>query len=252
MIPGSRVISQAASPDENAAGLIQETPDPLRYDGQVLDPDEVSGIVTGMIPTGARVLEVGCGTGSLSKIVADTCGAEVVGVEPDAARAQRAAGRGLKVHVGFLTRELIHEIGSFDVVLFADVLEHLPNPHAMLLLSREALRAGGAVVISVPNVAHWSVRVDILLGRFRYQPLGIMDATHLRWFTAASLRSLMASSGFRVTEYRATAGYGLPDNVGRRPLTWLPANLRTRFLRFASRHWPTLFGSQHVLKAEML
>lgn len=252
MIPGSKVISQAGTPDENAAGLIQGSLDPLRYDGHLLDPDEVSGIVTSMIPTGARVLEVGCGTGSLSQLVRETCRADVVGIEPDPARAQRAAARGLKVHVDLLTRELIREIGSFDVVLFADVLEHLSNPHAMLLLSREALRAGGAVIVSVPNVAHWSVRVDILLGRFRYQPYGIMDATHLRWFTLDTLNALIASSGFKVTSSRATAGITLPDNVYRRPWRWLPPNYRTRLLRFGCGHWPTLFGCQHVLKAEML
>jgi hypothetical protein len=158
----------------------------------------------------------------------------------------------LKVHVGLLSRELIHEIGPFDVVLFADVLEHLPDPHAMLLMSREALRAGGAVIVSVPNVAHWSVRTNLVRGKFQYQPSGIMDATHLRWFTAASVRSLIASSGFKVTGYRAAAGTILGDNVFRRPLVWLPTNFRTRLLRFASKRWPTLFGSQHVLKAEML
>ncbi len=199
-----------------------------------------------------RVLDVGCGSGEISQFVRETCRADVVGVEPDPTRAQRAAGRGLKVHVGLLSRELIHEIGPFDVVLFADVLEHLPDPHAMLLMSREALRAGGAVIVSVPNVAHWSVRTNLVRGKFQYQPSGIMDATHLRWFTAASVRSLIASSGFKVTGYRAAAGTILGDNVFRRPLVWLPTNFRTRLLRFASKRWPTLFGSQHVLKAEML
>jgi methionine biosynthesis protein MetW len=246
-----RDIVHTASPDEAAAGLVEGSLDPLRYGGQVLDPDEVSGIVTSMIPPGARVLEVGCGTGSISEIVRETCRADVMGIEPDAARAHRAAGRGLKVHVGYLSRELIHEIGHFDVVLFADVLEHVPNPHAMLVMSREALRAGGAVIISVPNVAHWSVRANLLRGKFQYRQSGIMDATHLRWFTVATAKSLIVSSGFKVVQYRATAGVEVCENFCR-PLAWLPANLRARLLRFTSRRWPTLFGSQHVLKAEML
>jgi methionine biosynthesis protein MetW len=203
-----------------------------------------------MIPKGARVLEIGCGTGSLSRIVADTCGAEVVGIEPDSQRAERAKTRGLEVHVGYLSSELIHEIGVFDVVLLADVLEHVPNPHAMLSLSRQALKPGGAVIISVPNVAHWSVRANLLRGKFKYESHGIMDATHLRWFTAVSIRSLVASSGFKITEYHATACPDLIDNACRRPLSWLPPNSRRRFLRFASRRWPTVFGVQHVVKAE--
>ena len=195
---------------------------------------------------------MGCGTGVLTRILADKCRAEFVGIEPDPVRAARAIARDLEVRVGYLTQKLIREIGSFDVVLFADVLEHLPNPQSMLLLSRGALKRRGAVIVSVPNVAHWSVRLCLLRGRFQQQEWGIMDATHLRWFTADSIRSLIGSSGFKATEYRATAGQGLPDNDGRAPLRWLPANYRTHFLRVAARHWPTLFGAQHVIKAEMV
>jgi SAM-dependent methyltransferase len=156
------------------------------------------------------------------------------------------------VHVGCLSSELVRITGPFDVVLFADVLEHLPNPQSMLLTAREALRPHGSIIVSVPNVAHWSVRVDLIRGRFQYQPTGIMDATHLRWFSARTAKSLVASAGFKVTTYRATAGLTLPDNIYRRPLRWLPQKNRTDFLRFASRRWPTLFGCQHVLKAEMV
>lgn len=247
------IVAQVLSPDQNAAGFLQDAPDPLRYEGdRPFDADEVTGIVADMIPSGARVLDVGCGSGLLGRMFADKCHAEVVGIEPDPVRAERAMARGLEVHVGYLTPDIIPEIGSFDIVLFADVLEHLPNPQALLLVSRGALKQQGAVIVSVPNVAHWSVRLSLLCGRFQHQEWGIMDATHLRWFTAESIRSLIDSSGFKVVGYRATAGRGLSDNDGRVPLRWLPANYRTRFLRVASRRWPTLFGAQHVLKAEVV
>src|SRR5205823_3522170 len=129
-------------------------------------PDEVTGILASLVSPGERVLDVGCGTGSVSKMLVEKCGAQVVGIEPDRARAARASSRGLKIHVGYLTPEIINTEGYFDVVLFADVLEHIPDPHSMLLAARGALRPGGSVLLSVPNVAHWSVRVDILRGRF--------------------------------------------------------------------------------------
>lgn len=251
-VSGSKIIEQTPSPDDAAAGLIEGPLDPLRYDFHVTDPDEVGGIVVSMIPRGARVLEVGCGTGSLSKIVADVCHAEVVGIEPDWLRAERAKARGLEIYAGYLTPELIHKVSPFDIVLLTDVLEHLPNPLAMLRLCRDALKPAGAVIISVPNVAHWSVRTNILFGKFKYASQGIMDATHLRWFTETSIRSLVLYSGFRVIDYRATAASKGIDNACRRPMSWLPVGARRRFLRFASRRWPTLFGCQHVLKAEMV
>jgi methionine biosynthesis protein MetW len=216
----------------------------------VFDQDEVTGIAARLIPAGARVLDVGCGTGSLTRLLADNCTASFVGVEPDALRAAKAASLGLEIYTGYLTPELIRQIGQFDVVLFADVLEHLSNPYSELLRARDALRPGGSVILSVPNVAHWSVRTDLLRGRFRYQPSGIMDATHLRWFTANGIRGLVTSAGFRVIYYGAAAGTGLEENVSRWPLSWLPRKVQGEFLRKASRHWPTLFGCQHVLKAE--
>jgi methionine biosynthesis protein MetW len=248
----SKTTDNLLSPDQNASGLLATVPDALRYDCErVFDPHEVPGIVAEMIPAGSRVLDVGCGAGVLARMLADKCGAEFVGIEPDPARAARARERSLEVHLGSLTDEIVREIGSFDIVLFADVLEHLPNPQSVLLLSRSALKPRGAVIVSVPNVAHWSVRLSLLRGIFKYRESGIMDATHLRWFTGDSIRSLLTSSGFRVIQYRATASPGLPDNEYRAPLRWLPPNLKARFLEFGSKKWPTLFGAQHVLKAEM-
>lgn len=247
-----RAADLRASPDANAGGFLGAAPDPLRYDGdRPLDPDEVPGIVATMIPSGSRVLDVGCGTGTLACVLSDACSAKFVGVEPDAARAERARSRGVEVHAGYLTPELIGELEPFDIVMFADVLEHLPNPQSMLLLARGALVPGGAVIVSVPNIAHWSVRSCVLRGKFDYQPFGIMDATHLRWFTAKTITSLLESAGFRVVGYRGTAGIGLPDNEARSPLRWLPQRQRHRILRRGSRRWPTLLGTQHVVKAEM-
>ena len=248
----NRAVGCASTPDENASGLLPDAVDPLRYDvDRPLDPDEVPGIVAKMIPIGSRVLDVGCGGGMLTKVLSDACHGEFVGIEPDHARAERAAERGLNILVGLFNREIVRELRPFDIVLLADVLEHLTNPQAMLMTCREVLKPRGAIIISVPNVAHWSVRAELLQGRFRYQPTGIMDATHLRWFTVSSAKSLIASAGFKVVVYRASAGVTAPDNLNRVPLCWLPSVYRTPLLRVASKRWPTLFGLQHVMKAEM-
>ena len=133
-----------------------------------------------IVPSGSRVLDIGCGTGWTAKELIDKKGCEVIGVEPNELRAEVARSNGIQVHAGYLEDLRIEETDLFDVVLFGDVLEHLSNPLSILCDAKKYLRPGGCVVVSVPNVAHWMVRLDLLRGRFNYQQAGIMDATHLR------------------------------------------------------------------------
>ena len=100
--------------------------------------------------------------------------------------------------------------GPFDVVMASDVLEHTPSPAALLTLMRLAVKPTGTILISVPNIAHWSVRLKLLFGNFDYEPVGIMDATHLRWFTAKTITELVESTGLTIIEFRHSSGVDLP------------------------------------------
>jgi methionine biosynthesis protein MetW len=171
--------SMIGSPDRNAAGLTEGLVEALRYDGQSSHPLEVAVILHTLMPGHARVLDVGCGTGSVTIIANRGRGNTVIAVEPDAQRAQIARTRGLDVHDGYLDEDFLSAHEPFDVVVASDVLEHTPNPAKLLELMKRAIKPHGIVLISVPNVAHWSVRLKLLLGRFDYEPTGIMDATHL-------------------------------------------------------------------------
>ena len=234
-------------PDANSTGFLDHAVDPLRYDGQPNDPDEVVGVLSSMIPSGARVLDIGCGTGAVSAQIVSNCKASLVGVEPDARRAQRARDRGIEVRAALLSAEVIAELGAFDVVLFADVLEHLPDPWSLLVLGATALAPEGRIVASVPNVAHWSVRTDLLRGKFVYRDSGIMDATHLRWFTEATIRRLFERANLVVERVRATAGFDLPYYKERFPWSRIPRPKRNRIIRHAVRRWPRLFACQWVV-----
>jgi methionine biosynthesis protein MetW len=222
---------------------------PLRYDGHVDEPQEVVRMLADLVPIGSRVLDVGCGTGSMSRIIADTRDAKIIGIEPNSHRAAAARARGLEVHEEPFNPAIVQRLESFDVVVFADVLEHVADPGAFLRWANRVLLPGGRVIASIPNVAHWSVRLDLLRGRFNYQPLGIRDATHLRWFTAATARSLFESNGLRVVSLRHTAGVNLPDYENRRPWRWMSRNRRDPIIRALARSFPLLFGCQHIIHA---
>ena len=109
-----------SSPDDSAAGLTGQV-DPLRYDGHSAHPLEVAGMLHGLMPAHARVLDVGCGTGSVTVIANRGRDIRVVAIEPDAKRAEVARSRGLAVHVGYLDEAFLSGHGLFDVAMASDV-----------------------------------------------------------------------------------------------------------------------------------
>jgi SAM-dependent methyltransferase len=129
----------------------------------------------------------------------------VTGIELDAEEAELAREHAERVVVadldGYDPGEL-QDIEGFDVITFGDVLEHLRDPEAVLRSFARLLHRDGYVVVSLPNVAHVDVRLSLLRGRFEYGPWGLLDRTHLRFFTLSSLRQLLRSAGLVIVETR--------------------------------------------------
>lgn len=155
------------------------------------------------VPEGAKVLELGCSSGFIGSLLIRDKGCEVTGVEIDPAAAAEARRRGLKVFEGSLDdpafRALITE--HYDVVIAADVLEHLADPAPALQACKEWLKPGGHAIIAVPNVATWSMRAQLFFrGDFEYQETGLLDRTHLRFFTYDTLHTFVREQGWHIEE----------------------------------------------------
>jgi len=238
-------------PDAHASGFLEAPPDALRYEHSSRDPDDVGLKLAGLIAPHSRILDVGCGTGSITELLRHETLGSIIGIEPDAERAQRAAARGLDVYQGLLSTDFLRQHGPFDYIVFADVLEHLPIPAEIVMLAKGGLREGGSLVVSLPNVAHWFVRTDLLCGRFNYQDCGIMDATHLRWFTRRTAQEFFERLGFQITAFEYTLNLDLPDYGRRRPWRWMQPRWRRRLVGRLAKAWPGLFGCQHVLRATL-
>jgi SAM-dependent methyltransferase len=156
-------------------------------------------VVEAARPAGRRVLDVGCAAGAMGAAMLAAGATEVVGIEVVADAAARARGRLTAVYQLDLDRlpELPYPDGYFDVITFADVLEHLREPAAVLRHLRRWLADAGRIVCSIPNVRHESVLLPLLVeGRFDYVDAGILDRTHLRFFTVDGVVKLLASAGF--------------------------------------------------------
>lgn len=162
-------------------------------------PDHRWTLMLAQIPEGSRVLELGCGRGYAAVAMAGK-GCTVVGIELDVEAAAEARARCQRVLVGDLA-ELLESPeladGSFDVIVAADVLEHLVDPVLALRRCRRLLADGGFVLASIPNATHASVILTLCDGRFPWEDEGLFDRTHLHQFGEDSALGLFARAGYR-------------------------------------------------------
>ena len=195
---------------------------------------------------GKRALDVGCARGHLLNELAKR-GWKCLGVDTDASDVAACIARGLVAVKLEAASDPLTRLGYFDLVVLADVLEHMPDPLRVLREVHSILNPGATVVLSVPNVAHISVRLQLLFGRFRYTTRGILDRTHLRFFTRRTVLELLADSEFHVRQMTSSAA---PIE-----LVW-PALMRSRLGRLLialNERLPALwsggFGYQYILVA---
>lgn len=159
--------------------------------------------VARLVGKNKTILEVGCGPGSQSKVFKEQLAGDVVGIEIDPARAEKARNYCRDVHVANLDSD---DLGcflkdeKFDVVVCADVLEHLRNPESLLVRLKDFLKPDGYLVASIPNVTHASIVYEMVHGRFEYQTQGLLDSTHIKLFSCASALSIFEGAGYWVAD----------------------------------------------------
>lgn len=166
----------------------------------------------------ATVIEVGCNAGALAKAYkAANPSAHYIGIEMDPASADRArthCDQVLTCDVEALPAEFFAQHATVSCWVFGDVLEHLKDPWQILSQIRRVLPPSGSVVACIPNAQHWSVQLRLATGSFRYEDGGLLDRTHLRWFTRTTISELFASTGYRVSE-----------GISRTPQAQIPAKV---------------------------
>jgi SAM-dependent methyltransferase len=188
-------------------------------------------------PSG-RALDCGCGAGDNARILS-VRGWEVDGITISADEQSKASQVCKTVHIADLESGIPPEIsGGYDLVIFSHVLEHLCNPSRVLIEVRRLLAPGGSVAVALPNVVSWRYRLWFLLGRFEYEEGGVMDTTHVRFYTFASGRRLLESNGFLISMATVEGIFPLARKLR------LPSRIIDLLDRFVSSYWPGLFGWQ--------
>ncbi len=187
-------LERLLTDDQAAAGRLDAVVDGLAH--CFIDYyGEERADVERFIDEGVRdVLEIGCGGGATARFLSERRGIRVVGVELNPAVAERASRWLERVIVGDIAEVELPD-ATFDLVLALELVEHLPEPEAVLRKLARAVRPGGRMLLSVPNVGHHSVVRDLLAGRWDYLPMGLLCYTHYRFFCRSTLEDWLGRCG---------------------------------------------------------
>jgi|TARA_B100000959_G_scaffold184104_1_gene192395 GT2 family glycosyltransferase/2-polyprenyl-3-methyl-5-hydroxy-6-metoxy-1,4-benzoquinol methylase/Tfp pilus assembly protein PilF len=156
-------------------------------------------------PNSQTILDIGCASGIFGSQIKEKLGAEVWGIEPVKDIGLKAKKVIDKVIIGRV-EDHFYQLPDeyFDSIIFSDILEHLVDPYKVLDLVKDKLSKNGEIIASIPNVRHWSVLKELLEGKWEYQDAGILDRTHLRFFTKSSIIKMFQNAGYKINEIRAT------------------------------------------------
>jgi len=166
-----------------------------------------NSIILKVINSDTEVLEFGPAHGRMTKYLKESLNCKVCIVEIDEAAGNKAKEFADNSFIGdywgdienYLWLENLTNIEKkFDYIIFADVLEHLYNPWQVLESTKSLLKDDGSVLISIPNMGHNSIIIDLLNGKFEYRTIGLLDNTHIRFFTRASLERMVTDAGFEI------------------------------------------------------
>ena len=187
---------------------------------------------------GDRIFEGGVSTGYFAALMVDE-GRVVDGAELDAGAAAVAETVCDRVIAGDLQQLDVDRLADrYQALVFGDTLEHLADPVSLLRRLQPRLDDDGVLVTSIPNVANWTVRVGLLFGRFRYADRGILDRTHLRFYTKRTAAEMLAEGGFDVVDCTAAV-----------PVPFVSSPALSRLAHRVGNLWPSLFAYTFVMVA---
>lgn len=206
-----------------------------------LDSQNIDRLALKHVPNGSFVLEIGCATGFMGEYLIKEKNCQVVGLEQRVKEASVARKKLDKVVIAdieqkeaFAEIEKLTKEGKFDVILATSVMEHLKDPKNVLINLKRILKPNGFVIATIPNIAHWSMRIELLRGNFNYTDYGILDSTHLHFFTSRTFRDLFEKTGYGIETFEIdSVGGGYP-----------------KISRFLARFFPNLLAYQMLIVAK--
>lgn len=184
-----------------------------RHKININDLNDSSALLYHFVNENSKVLDVGCATGELAEMLNLKKNCAVVGMEYDdealaESRKKTTFEEVLKVDLNhFNAKDFSALEKRFDYIILGDVLEHLLNPSDVVEKLKLFLRPGGYFLFSIPNIAHASIKANLLLNSWDYTELGILDKTHVRFFTASSISQFLSDLNLEIKKLSTTQLY---------------------------------------------
>lgn len=176
------------------------------------------------VPSGMSVLDVGCWNGNLGKILINKKNCIVDGIDNNKVILGQAKKNGYKtnypINLNTEPKKLKKITNRYDVIICADILEHLTDPEYVLKLLKSLLKSDGVIIISVPNVAFGLNRWNLLKGEWDYTEFGTLDKTHLRFFTARTLKELVMKTGLIIECFKPYNQFGILSKISPLDQIW--------------------------------
>ena len=204
-------------------------------------------LLLALIPSNSRVLDCGCGAGDNARVLRAR-GCQVTGITISPSEMEIASAYCDKVILANLEEGLPKNIGDdFDVIMMSHVLEHLIQPQKILQDAHQVLAPDGILAVALPNALHYSVRLKFLRGKFDYTDSGILDNTHVRFYTYESGRRLIEQNGYNVYHDQSEGTFFLWKLRG-----LFPGSFVRRLNRRAGQAYPGLFSYQSIYLARLV
>ncbi len=179
--------------------------------------------VASLVPGGARkILECGCGEGYTGAAIKKHTGAEITGIEihaPSAKEAEKRLDKVINADLDSLQPEFPENY--FDLILFPDVLEHTKDPWAVLKKLKPFLKNSGQVIASIPNIRYLPALMKIISGKLEYEESGVLDISHLHFFTLHTIKKMFEDCGFKITDIQDKKG----ENIAFKTMNFLSLSL---------------------------
>lgn len=182
----------------------------IKYDFELdMKSDNSNSVILRNINPNSKILEIGCAHGRMTKYLKENLNCNITISEINELSGKTARNWADKYFIGlygnvesphFFTQLELNEVINLDYIIFADVLEHLHNPEKVLFESKRLLNKDGSIWISIPNISHNAVLIDLWNDEFKYRPIGLLDNTHIKFFTERSLYQMIDEAGFKINK----------------------------------------------------